>query len=104
MPDLNVPMLVFLAVALGTLIMLFLLVGDSRRLLRSRADPLLWAFLRRRGIRREALVARMGERGARTAEMRCAACGSRAECVQRLAEGETTPVADCPNAALTCKS
>lgn len=104
MLELNVATLLFLGIALATLITLFVLVGDSRRLTRARADMLLWAFLRRRGVRREALVAKIGERGARVAEMRCAACGSRIECAERLAQGTTTPVADCPNAELTLKS
>jgi hypothetical protein len=104
MLELNVATVLFLGIALATLIALFMLVGDSRRLTRTRADMLLWAFLRRRGVRREALVAKVGERGARAAEMRCAACGSRIECVERLAQGTTTPASDCPNGALFPRS
>jgi hypothetical protein len=100
-PDLSILLLTI--VALGTLIMLFTLVTDSRRLARARAD-LLWAFLRRRGTRRDALVAQTGERAVRVAEMRCAACPTRGECLALLAEGASTPLADCPNAALFRKS
>jgi hypothetical protein len=99
MTGLNLSVLLLAAVALGTLITLFLLVSDSRRLATARAD-LLWAFLRRRGTRREALVARAGERAVRVAEMRCAACSSRGECLALLAEGAAAPGAGCPNAAL----
>jgi hypothetical protein len=83
-------------VVLASLVLLFVLVGDSRALARARAD-LLWAFLHRTGIRREALVARIGERALRVAEMRCTACSSRGECLARLTAGATRPCADCPN-------
>jgi hypothetical protein len=99
MTEYDFSLLVLAVVVLGTLITLFGVVGDSRRLATARAD-LLWAFLRRRGTRREALVARNGERAVRIAEMRCAACSSRGECLALLAEGAATPAADCPNAAL----
>ena len=99
MPELNPATLLLALVATGSLIALLLLVADSRRLAMARAD-ILWAFLRRRGTRREALVYRAGERAVRVAEMRCASCSSRGECLVRLAEGAATPAAGCPNAAL----
>ena len=86
-------------VALASLIALFVLVADSRRLATARAD-LLWAFLRRRGLRREALVARIGERPVRVAEMRCASCASRGDCLASLADGAAKPPDDCPNIPL----
>ena len=86
-------------IALASLIALFVLVADSRRLAMARAD-LLWAFLRRRGLRRDALVGRIGERPVRVAEMRCASCASRGDCLALLADGSTAPAPGCPNAAL----
>ena len=99
MTDLDLSTVLLAVVALGTLMALFALAADARRLASARAD-LLWAFLRRRGTRREALIARAGERAVRTAEMRCAACSSRGECLVLLAEGATAPAPGCPNAAL----
>ncbi len=99
MTELNVATLLLALVALGSLTALFLLVADTRRLATARAD-LLWAFLRRRGTRREALVDRMGERAVRVAEMRCASCSSRGECLVLLAEGAAAPAAGCPNSTL----
>jgi hypothetical protein len=99
MTEFNIATLLLALVALGSLIALFLLVAESRRLAMARAD-LLWAFLRRRGTRREALVGRAGERAVRIAEMRCASCSSRGECLALLAEGAAAPAPGCPNAAL----
>jgi hypothetical protein len=92
--------LALFAVLVGILALLALLLNDSRGLVNTRGDLLLWAFLRRRGVRRDALVAKIGERGVRTAEMRCSACGSRTECAALLAQGAATPPADCPNGLL----
>lgn len=99
MGPLNVSTLILALVALGALVMLFALAAESRRLATARAD-LLWAFLRRRGVRRDALVSRTGERAVRLAEMRCAACSSRGECLALLAEGGAAPAPGCPNGAL----
>lgn len=99
MAQLDVVTLLLAAVALSALIMIFFLAAESRRLASARAD-LLWAFLRRRGVRRDALVARTGERAVRLAEMRCAACSSRGECLALLADGASAPAADCPNGLL----
>jgi hypothetical protein len=94
MAELDFATLLTVIVVFGALVLL----ADARRLIG--AEPLVWAFLRRRGTRRAALAARLGERGVRTAELRCAACPSRRACAARLAAGATIPVADCPNAAL----
>jgi hypothetical protein len=99
MPGLDLSTALFAVVVAAALVALFSIAADSRRLARARAD-LLWAFQRRRGTRREALVARIGERAVRLAEMRCTSCSSRGECLALLAEGAASPVADCPNAAL----
>jgi hypothetical protein len=99
MAGLNVATLLLAVVVVAALVSLLTLAAGSRRLATARAD-LLWAFLRRRGTRRAALVARAGERAVRVAEMRCAACSSRGECLALLAEGAASPAADCPNAAL----
>ena len=95
MPD--IANLLLALAALGSLIALFLLLADSRRLAMARAD-LLWAFLRRSGTRREALVVRIGERGVRLAEMRCASCPSRGECLVLLADGAFSPAPGCTHA------
>ncbi|HEX4926412.1 MAG TPA: DUF6455 family protein [Burkholderiales bacterium] len=96
MIPLDIPTVVLALVALASLIALFVLVADSRRLASAGAD-LLWAFQRRRGAGRNALVGRMGERAVRVAEMRCAQCSSRGDCLALLAEGASAPPADCPN-------
>ncbi len=98
MAELNLPALVLAVVVLGSLVMLFALVGESRRLAKEGPDLPLWMFLRRRGLRRDAVIARIGDRAVRVMELRCAACGSRADCLERLAQGTAKPPADCPNA------
>ncbi len=98
MAELNVSALVLAVVVLGTLVMLFALVGESRRMAHEGPNLPLWMFLRRRGQRRDAVIDRMGERAVRVMELRCSSCGSRADCLERLAQGTAKPPADCPNA------
>lgn len=100
MAELNWPALVLAVFVLGTLITLFALVGDSRRLAHEGPNLPLWMFLRRRGQRRDATIDRMGDRAVRVMEMRCSSCGSRRACMARLAEGSSEPPPDCPNAPL----
>jgi len=64
-----------------------------RSLMAARAGLPVWAFLRRGGAVLE------GD-DALQAEMRCAMCGSRAQCARLLAAGEQQPVAGCPNSEL----
>jgi len=64
-----------------------------RNLMAARAGLPVWAFLRRGGAVLE------GD-DALQAEMRCAMCGSRAQCARLLAAGEQQPVAGCPNSEL----
>jgi len=64
-----------------------------RSLMAASAGLPVWAFLRRGGA-----VLEGGD--ALQAEMRCAMCGSRAQCARLLAAGEQQPVAGCPNSEL----
>ena len=100
MIDPDIGSLALLALGLGAIVVLAGVLFDWRRLMEHGEDLPLWAFLRHRGTRRDEVAACVGERALRLAEMRCAACGSMHECVERLAAGRVSPVADCPNAAL----
>ena len=62
----------------------------------------LWSFLLRIGVRRSDIAARMGEPAAAEAQLRCAVCGARSECLRRLREGRG-PVGHCPNAPLVSR-
>ena len=53
----------------------------------------VWAFLRRRGAGVEG-------RAAVQAQMRCALCGTKAQCERQLAAGANSPVPGCPNLEL----
>lgn len=62
------------------------MMGGGRRL------P-VWLFLRRQD-------ASLDGRAALDAEIRCAVCGERAGCLERLKAGSAQPPENCPNAAL----
>lgn len=53
----------------------------------------VWLFLRRQN-------ASLDSRAALDAEIRCAVCGERAGCLERLKAGSAQPPENCPNAAL----
>jgi hypothetical protein len=92
--------LITILVAAGAFGLLCLLLADMRELVAPADAPYVWRFLRRRGVRRRSLVARMGEPGVRAVELRCTACPSHGGCAARLAQGAAEPLAGCPNAAL----
>ena len=86
--------------ALGTLGLLSLLLGELRELASPGARPYVWEFLRRRGKSPEPLATHIGPRGVRAAELRCATCPSRPACAALVAAGAATPAPGCPNASL----
>lgn len=89
-----------LILAMGVLVLVSGVVFDWRSATGYGTQLPLWVFLRRQGVHRDAVAARIGERALRRAEIRCAACGSRPACAARVASGAHSPAADCPNAAL----
>ena len=100
MAEVDTGTLILLVLALGAMVLLAGVFSDWRGLMESGKDLPFWSFLRRQGVRRDAIAAQIGERAIRQAEIRCAACGSRAACLARLESGADAPSADCPNAAL----
>jgi hypothetical protein len=76
------------------------LLPTWRRMMTEGGELPIWHFLPRNGIRRAEAEKRLGPRGILHAELRCTLCGVKSQCLQRLAEGEDTPVAQCPNAEL----
>jgi hypothetical protein len=62
----------------------------------------LWGFLLRIGVRRSDIAARLGAQAAQEAELRCAVCGARRECLRRL-RVHHGPVGHCPNAPLVAR-
>ncbi len=81
------------AVLIGTL-------PDWRRFAHEGWDLPIWGFLWRGGLTRGDIELRLGVRAARQAELRCAACGARAQCERVLAEGGSAPAGQCPNGYL----
>jgi hypothetical protein len=86
--------------ALGAVIAASGMLSDWLRAPGSAYDLPFWGFFARRGLRREAVVARLGEETVSLAEMRCALCGSKGECRRQLRSRAKSPPADCPNVRL----
>jgi hypothetical protein len=89
LPDPGSFMVLVLAAALAGL--LIGVLPDWRRMVGHRLP--IDAFLRRQG-------ARVDGRAALHAEIRCAMCGAKAQCEQRLGAGARSPIAGCPNSEL----
>jgi hypothetical protein len=71
-----------------------------RHLVYPNSEIPVWKFLSRRGVAPADVEARIGARAALHAQLRCATCSARRDCVQRLAAGASTPVDGCPNRSL----
>ena len=99
MPTFDVATIVLLMVGSAILGALVAILPDWRRVMVGGRNVPLWKFLARYGLNRGDLEASLGTRAAADAELRCAVCGARAECVERLA-ADRGPVAHCPNMAL----
>ena len=89
LPDPGTFVVLVLAAALAGL--LIGILPDWRRMIGRRLP--VHAFLRRQGEP-------LDGRAAQQAELRCAMCGAKAQCEQRLAAGERSPIAGCPNPEL----
>lgn len=90
-----------LVVALGAMIGVLLIVVAVvwRRMVRENPGLPIWRFLRRSGITRDDAANAVSARTAMQAELRCAVCGGKTQCLQRLAAGDiAAPLAHCPNA------
>ena len=69
-----------------------------RRMIRQNPGLPIWRFLRREGITRDDAANAISARTAMQAELRCAVCGGKTQCLQRLAAGDAAaPPAHCPN-------
>lgn len=95
--DWNSVVALMLAAALGGLLLGVALIW--RRFLREAPSLPVWRFVRRIGLTRGDAEEAAGAQALKDAELRCALCAGRPQCVKRLAAGgRGVPLEHCPNA------
>lgn len=99
MPTMDIATIVLLMAGSAILGALVAILPGWRRVMAGGRNVPLWKFLARYGLQRGDLEAALGARAAADAELRCALCGARMECLERLA-ADRGPVAHCPNLTL----
>lgn len=99
MPTMDITTIVLLMAGSAILGALVVILPGWRRAMAGGQGVPLWKFLARYGLNRGDLETRLGSHAAADAELRCAVCGARMECLDRLA-ADRGPVAHCPNLAL----
>jgi hypothetical protein len=90
-------------VALGAIlgVLLIAIAVLWRRMIVKNPGLPMWRFLRREGITRADAANTVSGKTVKQAELSCSVCGSREECLARLAAGNATlPPANCSNARL----